>query len=103
MTLFSRFTKPTFWTQFFFGIVAVLALPEVSHSESHNTDNVAEQQVLNVVPTIKQADSEQIFLQQARTSVQQPIKQAVEICIFSARYYRLECHPNPPIRAGPVA
>ena len=101
MNLLFCFIKPTFWTQFLFGIVAIFAVSEVAHCESKG-GKVAEQQVLNVVQQIKQAEVEQIFLQQSQFEQFMPHKQAVEICTFFAKLYRLERHANPPIRAGPI-
>lgn len=103
MALFSRFSKPVFWTQFLIGILAVFALPATPSSENH-PENIVDQQVINAVASVKQADCEQyLFLQQDNSYKVIPQKQAVEICIFSAKLYRLESVANPPIRAGPKA
>lgn len=104
MALFSRFSKPAFWTQFLIGILAVFALPAVSSQDSLSENIADQQQLVNTIEQVKQAECEQcLFLQQDSYNAAIPHKQAVEFCIFSAKLYRLESVTNPPIRAGPTA
>lgn len=102
MTLFSRFSKSAFWTQFLIGLVAVFSLPAVSGHENVRQETVSEQQLMNVVQSSQKSEVEQcLFLSQEHSNtISLPI-QAVDICIFSTKLYRLPDFSLPFVRAGP--
>lgn len=102
MSLFSRFSKPAFWTQFLIGILAVFALPAVSANEANVEREIVEQQVISLQQSI-QAESEQaIFLAQESLKTAEFSKQAAGIFLFSRNIYRLLPFSHPLVRAGPA-
>lgn len=105
MVFFRQLHKSAFWSQLLLGMVAILALPTISQSETDTPQNNYVQQSLTLSELVafQPIDSEQAhFLFQPEFSFQQTVKQAVIFCQFLTGSYRLESTPNPPIRAGPV-
>lgn len=110
MGLFRQLHKSAFWSQFLFGMFAILALPiPQTPSPVASTNNEAEQNTIQQTLTLselvanQQAENEQVyFLFQSPFAFQYVVKQAVVFCKFFAKSYRLESVINPPIRAGPV-
>lgn len=103
MMIFKHFHKTPFWSQLVFGLVAILALPEIQgcihcEAEQETVINQSYNQISQNTDELEQA----LFIAQT----QQALKitpQAVVFGKFLAKSYRFEGKNNYPIRAGPFS
>ncbi|WP_373777765.1 secA translation cis-regulator SecM [Glaesserella sp.] len=105
MKLFYPFHKSTFWSQIFFGVIAIFALPNAQPLANEcEQEPVINQYIqgLAELSAVQKTDIEQAHLLHLE---QQPLffasQQAVVYSPFFAKSYRFDSVTNPPIRAGP--
>lgn len=102
MAFFKPFHKTPFWSQFVFGLVAILALPEMQgwvHYE--NEQETVINQSLDQVVQEAQESEQVLFIHQQLQNPQHIAQQAVVFGKFLPKFYHLEGNVNHPIRAGP--
>lgn len=98
------FAKHSFWSQLFFGIVAVFALPAVSQATLENeAETSLNRSVEQAVYENVVAYGEQAVVACLAEITPTEKRQAVSFCHFSAKIDRLPLSSLPPIRAGPLA
>lgn len=101
---FKHFHKTPFWSQLFFGMVAMFALPEI---QAVNPNECEQEAVINQSFQYAQATNEleqqSLFIAELNYHIVEIKPQAVNFCEFFTKSYRLDKQNIYPIRAGPYA
>lgn len=102
---FKHFHKTPFWSQLFFGMVAMLALPEVQVINANESEQeaVINQSFLQYVQFTNEVEQQSLFVAQLNHNIVEIKPQAVHFCEFFTKSYRLDQQNIYPIRAGPYA
>lgn len=102
MNLFKHFHRKPFLSQFFLGILAIFALPEIQAQTVECEPTVINQSL--AAYSVKECEQEQhiFFLSELNQEVPVLVQQAVVFTEFFAKSYYFDGNPNQPIRAGPM-
>lgn len=102
---FKHFHKTPFWSQLLFGMVAMLALPEIQavSSNENEQETVINQTLVQYVQSIAETEQQALFIAELNDTLAEIKPQAVAFCEFFTKSYRLDRQNVYPIRAGPFA
>ncbi|HGO5823259.1 TPA: secA translation cis-regulator SecM [Mannheimia haemolytica] len=102
---FKHFHKTPIWSQLLFGMLAILALPEIQamHPNESEQEAVINQSLLQDAQSVTDLEQQSLFITQLKHKVVEIEPQAVHFCEFFAKSYRLDKQNLYPIRAGPQA
>lgn len=102
MNLFRHFHRKPFLSQFFLGMLAIFALPEIQTQTVECEPTVINQSL--VAYSVKESEQEQhiFFLSELKQDIHVLPQQAVVFTEFFAKSYYFDGNPNQPIRAGPM-
>lgn len=102
---FKHFHKTPFWSQLFFGMVAMLALPEIQVVNPNESEQeaVINQSFLQYAQATNELEQQSLFIAELNYDIVEIKPQAVNFCEFFTKSYRLDKQNIYPIRAGPYA
>lgn len=102
MNLFRHFHRKPFLSQFFLGMLAIFALPEIQAQTVECEPTVINQSVAQCSVAEIEQEQHSLFLSELKQEQGEPLLQAVIFCDFFAKSYRFDGNLNQPIRAGPM-